>query len=148
MNRIIEGAITSPFGLRHDPINGLWRDHNGIDVRAVAGTPIYAPSDCVVRGVYSHAAGGKTLILGSADGAIRYGFCHLSSYCVAFGDRVRKGQMVARSGNSGRTTGPHLHLTVKSGGRWVEARIAEDGTLIEAQYQGGAFVDPTPFLDF
>lgn len=147
MRRVIEGVISSPFGLRRDPINDLWRDHNGIDVAAAVGTPILSPTDGIVRGIYNHPAGGKTLIIISDDGKMRYGFCHLSKQIATIGQHVSKGDQIARSGNTGRTTGPHLHLTVKCGGEWVAKQIAPDGTTIEAHYLGGAFVDPTPFLE-
>lgn len=146
--RVIRGAITSPFGRRHDPINRLWREHNGVDVAAPTGSAVYSPVAGTVHGVYAHPSGGKTLIIGSKDGALRFGFCHLSGYRVAIGDVVSRGQCVARSGNTGRTTGPHLHFTVKCGGRWHPAYIAEDGTRVEAAYIGGDFVDPEPYMTF
>ena len=136
MKKVIEGQITSVFGPRRDPINHLVAIHQGIDLAAPVGTPIYSPTDGAVVAVYDHAAGGRTLILRSADGAVRYGFCHLQRIELLVGQPVRRGQLVARSGNTGRSTGPHLHFSVKTGGRWV------DGV-----YQGGGYVDPTPYLD-
>lgn len=135
MKKVIEGTITSAFGPRHDPLNHLVAIHQGIDVSAPIGTPIYAPADGAVAAVYDHAAGGRTLILRNTQGTLRFGFCHLSRIECLVGQPVRKGQLVARSGNTGRSTGPHLHFSVREGGHWV------DGV-----YQGGAYVDPTPYL--
>lgn len=135
MKKVIEGAVTSAFGPRRDPLNHLVAIHQGIDVSAPIGTPVYAPVDGVVAAVYDHAAGGRTLILSNAEGTLRFGFCHLSRIEMLVGQAVRKGQLVARSGNTGRSTGPHLHFSVRAGGCWRDGR-----------YEGGAYVDPMPYL--
>lgn len=134
--RVIEGAITSKFGLRRDPINNTATMHQGIDIAAPTGTPIYSPTAGSVRAIYSHPAGGLTMIVGSDCGRVRYGFCHLSSCELRQGERVSRGMLVARSGNSGRTTGAHLHYSVKRGGEWIEEK-----------YEGGEFVDPSKYLE-
>lgn len=116
--RVCEGRISSPFGMRHDPINRSWTNHNGIDIAAAKGTAVLTPSDGEVTGIYTNAMGGNTLIIHSAD--YRFGFCHLSAYGVKVGQQVTKGELVARTGNSGRTTGPHLHFTVMRDGRYID----------------------------
>lgn len=124
MNRVCEGRITSKFGMRHDPINKLWREHNGVDISAVIGSDVYSPDDGVVTAVYSNVTGGNTLIVSSQR--YRFAFCHLSRFCVKEGDRVAKGDLVAKTGNTGRTTGPHLHFSVM---------------------RDGVYIDPEPFIE-
>lgn len=121
--------------MRHDPLNRTWIEHTGVDIAVGVGTSVFAPRDGRVMGIYTHAAGGKTLIIASDDGRLRFGFCHLSGYAVALGDKVRAGQQIARTGNSGRTTGAHLHYSVMSGGEWIDDR-----------YQGGKFVNPEDYM--
>lgn len=135
MKQVCNGTVTSPFGRRHDPINRMWVEHNGVDIAAVPGTGIFAPCAGQVVAIYEHKAGGKTLIIKSLDALTRFGFCHLSHYCVYVGQTFYQGEKLALTGNSGRTTGPHLHFTAKIGGHWDEN-----------QYLGGQFVDPTPYM--
>ncbi len=134
--RVIEGRITSSFGGRRDPVNGAYRQHQGVDIAAVVGTAVYAPMGGVVSAVYGHPVGGVTVILRSGCGGYRFGMCHLDSVSVSVGDIVEAGGLVAYSGNSGRSTGPHLHFSVKEGGVWRGD-----------SYVGGRYVDPVPFLD-
>jgi murein DD-endopeptidase MepM/ murein hydrolase activator NlpD len=117
--KVIEGRITSPFGYRKHPITGTTTFHNGIDVAAPIGTPVYSPADGKISSIYEHATGGKTLIMHDTQG-IRYGFCHLDEYCVKVGDNIKKKQLIAKSGNTGRSTGAHLHFTVKIGNSFVD----------------------------
>lgn len=133
--KVIEGTITSHFGVRYHPLDGVSSAHQGIDIAAKIGTPIYSPTDGVVAAVYTHLSGGLTLILRSECKKIRYGMCHLSEAKLQEGDSVKKGDLVALSGNSGRSTGPHLHYSVKLGGDWRGG-----------QYIGGKFVDSEPYL--
>lgn len=135
MKKVIEGIVSSTFGVRRDPQNNLSVFHQGLDVAAPVGTPIYAPAQGMVAAVYDHAVGGRTLILRNTEGTLRFGFCHLQRIELLVGQAVRKGQLIARSGNTGRSTGPHLHFSVRVGGCWV------DGV-----YEGGAYVDPMPYF--
>jgi murein DD-endopeptidase MepM/ murein hydrolase activator NlpD len=108
----IKDTITSPFGMRTHPVDGGEKFHNGIDIRANVGTPIKAPDNGTVTQVYSNDAGGKQLII-KLDSGYTAGFAHLSEYSVKAGDKVKAGQIVAKSGNTGNTTGAHLHFTIK-----------------------------------
>ncbi len=134
--KVIEGKITSPFGGRIDPMSGVYRIHQGVDIAAPIGTAIHSPCDGVVAATYSHPSGGITLILRSHCDEIRFGMCHLHEIVKEEGEEVQRGEIVALSGNSGRSTGPHLHFSVKTGGRWY----AES-------YVGGSFVDGEPYLE-
>ncbi len=135
--RVIEGVVTSPFGGRRHPIEGIYKVHQGIDIAAPKGTAVYSPCVGVVSSIYRHKSGGLTMIIRSEDGLMRFGFCHLQSCALEVGSKVSVGELIARSGNSGRSTGPHLHFSVKSGGRWHGE-----------QYIGGRYVDGEPYLEF
>ena len=105
--------ITSGFGDRKAPIKGASTEHNGIDLAADINTPVYAPMDGVVEKIYMNDKGGKQLIIRHPDGS-RSGFAHLNDYDVSIGDQVTKGQVVALSGNTGNSSGPHLHFTFRN----------------------------------
>lgn len=115
MRTPINGArLTSNFGMRHHPISGYTRLHAGVDFGAPIGTPILAAGD----GVVSRAGimGGYGNVVDVEHGAgysTRYG--HLSRFAEGLrpGDRVRQGQVIAYSGNTGRSTGPHLHYEIR-----------------------------------
>lgn len=121
MSKVCEGEITSPFGKRINPITGEeGTDHNGVDIGCPVGTPVYAPAECIVMQVYDHDKGGKTIILRDVANNDRFGFCHLAKYEVRAGTRVKKGQLIALSGNTGASTGPHLHFSYGTGGYWKD----------------------------
>ena len=107
-------GITSGFGRRMHPITGSVEKHGGIDLRAKMGTPVAATADGVVEYAGVHKKSGLGILL-----VIRhhYGFStvygHLQKILVRPGQVVRKGQQVARSGNSGLSNGPHLHYEVQ-----------------------------------
>ncbi len=104
--------ITSRFGHRHAPTQGASTDHNGIDIGAPKGADIVSPWDGVVRSVFSTTGGGNQLVIDHADGRVT-GYAHLSQTLVQVGDRVTRGQVIAKVGATGRVTGPHLHFTLR-----------------------------------
>ena len=134
--KIIPGKITSPFGMRIHPLTHAAKFHNGVDVGVAIGTSVLSPVDGVVRQVYTHATGGLTLILGDKAGGRRFGFCHLSKVFFPAGTPVTRGSIIALSGNTGASTGPHVHFTVKEGGEWQGG-----------QYVGGTWADPEKYLE-
>jgi murein DD-endopeptidase len=83
--------------------------HNGVDF-ACNNAPIYAPIGGYLFS-FTHPTGGLTLILKAKNG-FRLGFCHLSSVSIPHGGYVAAGALIAVSGNTGRSSGPHLHFTV------------------------------------
>lgn len=100
--------ITSPYGMRRHPIYKDWRFHNGIDL-AAHYEPVYAMLDGTVTEVGSNPSAGKFVTLKhSPDLEITY--MHLSQIHVTKGDRVLSGDIVARSGNTGASCSPHLHI--------------------------------------
>lgn len=108
--------ITSPFGLRIDPINGRKRYHRGIDLRCNQAE-VYSMLDGEVLRVGHQRALGRYVVLRHGPLEVTYG--HLKSTLVQKGHKVSPGDLVAISGNSGRTTGPHLHLSLRYKGKVV-----------------------------
>jgi murein DD-endopeptidase MepM/ murein hydrolase activator NlpD len=109
--------ISSRFGLRQSPFGGRSSDfHRGIDVPTSTGTLVRAPADgTVLASGYSSGGYGLLMTIDHGYGLVtRYG--HLESVLVEAGQTVLRGQPVAKSGNSGRSTGPHLHYEVLLGG--------------------------------
>ncbi|MHC1781031.1 MAG: M23 family metallopeptidase [Bacteroidales bacterium] len=117
--KVCEGRISSPFGERIHPVTRIKSFHNGVDIATPVGTPVYTPVDAFVAQVYDHELGGKSIILKDINSGDRYGFCHLSEQLVKPGDRIQKGTIIAKSGNTGRSTGPHLHFSYATGGQWI-----------------------------
>lgn len=107
----VKGRITSPFGERTHPVTGAVAGHNGIDIAAPIGTDVLAAADGVVGSVYSTATGGKQVVV-VHDNGWKSGYAHLSEQLVRTGDHVAQGQVIAKSGNTGQVTGPHLHFTM------------------------------------
>ncbi|MEY2477649.1 MAG: hypothetical protein QOG87_2964 [Actinomycetota bacterium] len=108
-------AVTSGYGSRVHPVYGDVRTHTGIDFRAATGTPVRAAGAGKV--VYAGWRGGygNTVIIDHGNSlATLYG--HLSSISVGVGQSVAKGQIVARAGSTGLSTGPHLHFEVRVNG--------------------------------
>jgi murein DD-endopeptidase MepM/ murein hydrolase activator NlpD len=104
-------AAGSGFGFRSDPLTGRAALHTGLDFPAEVGTPIHAAAGGIVTVREWHPAYGQMLEIDHGNGlATRYAHC--SSIEVEPGALVRRGQRVARVGNSGRSTGPHLHFEV------------------------------------
>lgn len=111
----VKGTITSKFGNRIHPVTGEKQFHNGIDIAASEGTPVHAPVDGTVKSIFSNSTGGNQLIISHKNGYTT-GYAHLSAYKVSEGDRVKKGQVIALVGRTGRVTGAHLHFTVTDPG--------------------------------
>ena len=108
----VEGSVTGSFGERIDPFNGEGAFHSGIDISASVGQSVIAPADGVV--VFADFLGGygRAVILDHSHGiTTRYG--HLSSFAVANGQHVHRGDTIGYVGLSGRSTGPHLHYEVR-----------------------------------
>lgn len=111
--------VSSPFGYRHHPVLKTKKFHNGIDLAVPIGTPIHAPQDGTVVTVGENAASGRFVIVDHGHG-LRTTYCHLSASRVLRGARVKRGQLLADSGNTGRSTGPHLHWIVRIAGKPVD----------------------------
>ncbi|MDR2133487.1 MAG: M23 family metallopeptidase [Treponema sp.] len=114
----IRGRLTSPFGWRNDPISGVRRYHAAVDLAAGIGTPVKAAMDGRVSALGFNATYGKFIIL-SHDGAYQTMYAHLSVISVGEGDRVIQGSKIGEVGNTGYSTGPHLHFAVYRNGRAI-----------------------------
>lgn len=116
MNPVMEedwtDLVSSPYGSRFHPIYKEYRKHEGVDIAVPEGTKVYAAvSGKVTAARYSDSAGYMVSI--TDDNGFTVTYMHLSSYSVAVGQKVSAGQLLALSGNSGASTGPHLHLAVQ-----------------------------------
>jgi murein DD-endopeptidase MepM/ murein hydrolase activator NlpD len=108
----VEGQITASFGERIDPFNGEGAFHSGVDISAIVGSPVIAPADGQVTFADFMGGYGRAVVVDHGHSiTTRYG--HLSSYAVAAGQYVHRGDTIGYVGLSGRTTGPHLHYEVR-----------------------------------
>ncbi|WP_353683448.1 M23 family metallopeptidase [Thermodesulfovibrio sp. 3907-1M] len=111
----VSGRITSSFGLRIDPIDGKLRHHNGVDIAVPEGTPVKPVLSGKV--VYSGWMGGYgNCVIVEHENGIQTVYAHNSKNLVKTGDVVTSQSIIALSGSTGRTTGPHLHFEVRKDG--------------------------------
>ena len=115
----VEGIITSPGGLRYNPVTGRREFHDGIDIAAPVGTTVVAPRDGTVLAVGNSATFGRFIQISHPEGYISI-MAHLHRVTVVAGESVTQGQKVAYSGNTGRSTGPHLHYGLFRNGQYVD----------------------------
>ena len=113
------GWVTSQFGWRISPFTGKRDLHEGIDIAGDFGTPIAAPARASVVFAGSKGPLGNALILDHGHG-VRTTYGHLRETLVRDGDQIERGQLIATIGNSGRSTGPHLHYAIEVRGRLVD----------------------------
>lgn len=108
----VNGLLSSSFGGRSDPFSGEGAFHTGIDLVAPRGTPVHATADGVVTTAVWSGAYGKLVIISHGNGLDTY-YAHLSQFMIVPGQEVRRGEVVALSGGTGRATAPHLHYEVR-----------------------------------
>ncbi len=111
--------ITSPFGYRSNPFRGGLSFHPGVDLRAGMNTPVFAARDGIVKDtgileIYGH------FIIIDHDGGYQSVYAHLNEVLVSAGEAVNAGDRIALSGNSGVSTGPHLHFEIRRDGKPVD----------------------------
>jgi murein DD-endopeptidase MepM/ murein hydrolase activator NlpD len=114
--------VSSEFGLRRNPFGGFsYEMHSGIDFRGPIGTPVYATADGVVVTAQYSGGYGKHIVI---DHGYHYEtlYGHLSDIDVQPGDRIRRGDRIGALGNTGRSSGPHLHYEVHRNGQAVNPR--------------------------
>lgn len=107
--------ISSTFGYRSDPFNGGRRLHSGVDMAGAHGSPIYATGDGVVSFAGRQSGYGNVVVLRHAMG-FETRYAHMSRIRVQEGQRVSRGDRIGDMGSTGRSTGPHLHYEVRTGG--------------------------------
>ncbi len=106
-----KGWLSSRFGYRISPFTGKKEFHRGIDIAARMGAPIVAPADGIISKVYRDRGYGKVVSVSHGYGVITR-YAHLKKALVKKGQYVKRGETIALVGNSGRSTGPHLHYEV------------------------------------
>lgn len=110
--------ITSAFGSRTSPTEGASSNHKGIDIGAATGTNIVASAaGTVVVSTYSYSAGNYVMI--NHGGGVYTVYMHASKLLVSVGDTVKQGQVIAKVGSTGYSTGPHLHFGIRVNGTYV-----------------------------
>lgn len=121
----VPGKVTSPFGNRINPVTKEPQFHSGVDIGVPLNTPVKSPGPGIVSKIWKDDLNGNALRIAHTNG-FSSGFAHLNSIQVQEGQRVKAHQPVALSGNTGRSTGPHLHYTLRD--------------------KTGALVDPKQYL--
>lgn len=112
------GPITSQYGWRVHPIYKTEKFHNGWDIGVPIGTPVKAAADGKVYYAGRADGYGKMVVLdhGKINGTtVTSEYGHISSWSVSNGQYVKAGQVIAKSGNEGTSSGPHLHITIREG---------------------------------
>ncbi len=113
------GRLTSPFGMRLHPVLKYYRMHNGIDLACATGTPIYATrGGTVTRASYQKGGAGNYVSINHLDGFSSI-YMHMTHYVVSAGQTVSQGQLIGYVGNTGISTGPHLHFGISYAGTYV-----------------------------
>ena len=111
----LEGWVTSPFGWRSSPFTGKREYHKGLDISCPSGTPVYAPAQGTVSFVGAMSGYGRMIKINHGAN-LSTCYAHLKQAAVKKGQVVTRGEVIAYSGNTGRSTGPHLHYEVRLGG--------------------------------
>lgn len=122
-------TITSPFGWRVHPITGVWTFHTGVDFAADLGTPVtaYFDGEVIFAGAYG-GYGNTVLLVHQGERYTLYGHCH--ELYVTAGQYVKAGEVIAAAGNTGNSTGPHLHLEY-----WVNNEYVDPLTIWQGNNQ-------------
>lgn len=125
----VRGYLSASFGNRMDPFTGQWDFHPGIDISTPSGTKILAPADGVVVSSGKKGAYGNAMVIDHGHGIItRYG--HMEAFNARPGQRVRRGDVIGFVGNTGRSTGFHLHYEV-----WVRDQVQNPIHFILDEYR-------------
>ncbi len=111
----VKGWTTSSFGMRRDPFNGRRKMHEGYDIAARTGTPVTATADGIVSQSKAVPGYGKMVVIDHGYGYRTY-YGHNSKNYVKVGQRVKRGERIAAVGNTGRSTGSHVHYEVRMNG--------------------------------
>jgi murein DD-endopeptidase MepM/ murein hydrolase activator NlpD len=125
----VRGYLSAAFGNRMDPFTAQKDFHPGIDISTPIGTKVHAPADGIVISSGMQGGYGNALVIDHGYGVVtRYG--HLESFAVKPGQRVKRGDVIAYVGNTGRSTGPHLHYEV-----WVRNQAQNPIHFILDEYR-------------
>ena len=111
-------VLTSPFGYRNHPIQGVYKMHYGVDLANVTGTPIWAARSGTVSAATYNSSAGYYVSINHGDGFSSI-YMHMTHYIVKSGDYVEQGQVIGYMGSTGGSTGPHLHFGISYNGTYV-----------------------------
>lgn len=129
LGRPVAGKISSGFGSRIDPLNGKKAFHPGIDFRGNTGDPVQATANGIVKEASRNSVMGRYVILSHGHG-FQTIYAHLHKSLVRKGEEVQRGQVIGQVGNTGRSTGSHLHYGIQLHGKSINPRkylqVAED----------------------
>ncbi|MGH7278019.1 MAG: M23 family metallopeptidase, partial [Candidatus Rokuibacteriota bacterium] len=117
----LRGAVNSEYGKRLDPWTKTTEFHAGMDIDADVGTPVRAPANGTVVVAGRSRAYGNTVVIDHGQD-IRTLYAHLAKVSVSAGQKVERGSLIAFAGNTGRSSGPHLHYEILVKGRHVNPR--------------------------
>ena len=131
-----QNRVTSGFGDRKDPLTGERSHHTGIDLGAPEGTPIPAAKDGVVISAGTRGGYGNAIEVAHPDGTSTL-YAHASGVAVNPGEHVSAGDVLGWVGQTGRTTGPHLHLEVRKAGQFLDPGQALKAYRLRAEESGG-----------
>ncbi len=115
----LSGEITSPYGQRVHPVTGEAALHTGVDIDAPEGTEIAAPRSGTVTEITEDPSFGTCMLLTHEDGYATF-YAHLQETKLEPGTPVEQGELIALSGNTGVSTGPHLHFEIRKDGTAVD----------------------------
>ena len=120
-NPVPESRITSKFGKRFHPVLKRWAQHNGVDYAAKRGTEIRAIADGTITFIGKKGPNGNLIAIKHPNGMTSY-YAHQSRFAAGMekGKKVRQGRVIGYVGSTGRSTGPHLHLAIRSGSRYLD----------------------------
>ena len=126
--------LSSRFGYRSDPFTGRTKRHSGVDFALKPGNPVYATGDGVVESVKFEFFGyGNSVVIDHGFG-YKTRYAHLKSIGVVEGMKIKRGECIGESGNSGRSSGPHLHYEVIYKGRHVNPSNYYDLSITPEEY--------------
>ena len=126
--------MSSPFGYRSDPFSGVQTKHNGVDFAMKSGTPLYVTGDGVVESVKFELLGYGNQVVVNHGFGYKTRYAHMSVITVAEGMKLKRGQCVGLSGNSGKSSGPHLHYEVIYKGAHVNPANYYDLSIAVDEY--------------
>ncbi|MFA7687105.1 MAG: M23 family metallopeptidase [Moheibacter sp.] len=111
--------LASGFGMRLHPILKIGKMHNGLDFSAHVGTPIYATGDGKVKSVGRHGGYGNVVVISHGYGYETL-YAHMSKFKVRKGQKIKRGDVIGTVGNTGLSTGPHLHYEIHKDGKEID----------------------------
>ena len=126
---VIDAPISSGYGKRIHPVTGEIKIHRGQDFAVQIGTPVYAPADGVIDAARASSRGSGNYLQIQHSYGFTSSYSHLNKFAVNFGDFVSKGDLIGYSGNSGLSSGPHLHYEVRFVGKPLNPRSFVDWNI-------------------